>query len=236
MQPDESWLSDSNDPLCNRFTDRARKVRQLANQEAQRLNHEYIGSEHILLGLVKEGSGIAAKVLISLGATVPAVRRELERIVPKGRDAATPGKLPLTPRAKLAIQHSMDEARNLNHGHVGTEHMLLALMRDEEGVAAQVLAGLGLRLEDVRAEVMAIFGVPTAAQRETPGKSCGARKERGRDAASLFGQSEESAAATCDVPRVQRHGDISPHLCPARQKPPAGASLRAARKERVSRS
>src|SRR5258708_5840180 len=118
--------------MYERFTDRARKVMQLANQEAQRFNHEYIGTEHILLGLVKEGSGVAANVLKNLDVDLRKIRLEVEKIVQSGPDMVTMGKLPQTPRAKKVIEYSMEEARNLNHNYVGTEHILLGLLREED--------------------------------------------------------------------------------------------------------
>src|SRR6185369_15631316 len=111
--------------MYERFTDRARKVMQLANQEAQRFNHEYVGTEHILLGLVKEGSGVAARVLMRLGVDLRGVRLEVEAVVQSGPDMVTMGKLPRTPRAKRVIEYSIEEARNLDHNYVGTEHLLL---------------------------------------------------------------------------------------------------------------
>ena len=150
--------------MFERFTDRARKVMQLANQEAQRFNHEYIGTEHVLLGLVKEGSGVAANVLKNLDIDLRKIRLEVERIVQHGPggDNATLGRLPHTPRAKKVIEYSMEEARGLNHNYVGTEHILLGLLREEEGVAARVLMNLGLKLEDVRAEVLDLLGESAA--------------------------------------------------------------------------
>ena len=144
--------------MYERFTDRARKVMQLANQEAQRFNHEYIGTEHVLLGLVKEGSGVAANVLKNLDIDLRKIRLEVEKIVQSGPDMVTMGKLPQTPRAKKVIEYAMEEARNLNHNYVGTEHLLLGLLREQEGVAAQVLMNLGLKLEDVRDEVLNLLG------------------------------------------------------------------------------
>jgi ATP-dependent Clp protease ATP-binding subunit ClpC len=144
--------------MYERFTDRARKVMQLANQEAQRFNHEYIGTEHILLGLVKEGSGVAANVLKNLDIDLRKIRLEVEKIVQSGPDMVTMGKLPQTPRAKKVIEYSIEEARNLGHNYVGTEHLLLGLLREQEGVAAQVLMNLGLKLEDVREEVLNLLG------------------------------------------------------------------------------
>src|SRR6476646_1410839 len=144
--------------MFERFTDRARKVMALANQEAQRFNHEYIGTEHILLGLVKEGSGVGANVLKNLDVDLRKVRMEVEKLVKSGPDMVTMGKLPQTPRAKKVIEYAIEEARNLNHNYVGTEHLLLGLLREQEGVAAQVLMNLNLKLEEVREEVLNLLG------------------------------------------------------------------------------
>ncbi len=130
----------------------------LANQEAQRFNHEYIGTEHILLGLVKEGSGVGANVLKNLDVDLRKVRLEVEKLVKSGPDMVTMGKLPQTPRAKKVIEYAIEEARNLNHNYVGTEHLLLGLLREQDGVAAQVLMNLGLKLEEVREEVLNLLG------------------------------------------------------------------------------
>src|SRR5262249_55490539 len=154
-----------------RFTDRARKVMQLANQEARHLNHEYIGTEHILLGLVKEGSAVAANVLKNLDIDLRKIRLEVEKIVQSGPDMVTMGKLPQTPRAKKVIEYSIEEARNLNHNYVGTEHLLLGLLREREGVAAQVLMNLGLKLEDVRQEVLDLLGEGTEARKSNGKRS-----------------------------------------------------------------
>jgi ATP-dependent Clp protease ATP-binding subunit ClpC len=147
-------MSMSEGRMFERFTDRARKVLKLANQEAQRFNHEYIGTEHILLGLVREGAGVAAKVLKNLDVDLQKVRQEVERLVQSGTEMVTMGELPYTPRAKKVIEYAIEEARNLNHNYVGTEHLLLGLLREEEGMAAQVLRNLGLRLGEVREEVL----------------------------------------------------------------------------------
>ncbi|MGD0597670.1 MAG: ATP-dependent Clp protease ATP-binding subunit [Sedimentisphaerales bacterium] len=144
--------------MFERFTDRARKVMALANQEAQRFNHEYIGTEHILLGLVKEGSGVGATVLKNLDVDIKKLRLEVEKLVKSGPDMVTMGKLPHTPRAKKVIEYAIEEARSLNHNYVGTEHLLLGLLRETEGIAAQVMMNLGLRLEDVRQEVLNLLG------------------------------------------------------------------------------
>jgi ATP-dependent Clp protease ATP-binding subunit ClpC len=144
--------------MFERLTDRARKVMALANQEAQRFNHEYIGTEHILLGLVKEGSGVGANVLKNLDIDLRKVRLEVEKLVKSGPEMVTMGKLPQTPRAKKVIEYAIEEARNLNHNYVGTEHLLLGLLREHDGVAAQVLLNLGLKLEEVREEVLNLLG------------------------------------------------------------------------------
>ena len=164
--------------MYERFTDRARKVMQLANQEAQRFNHEYIGTEHILLGLVKEGSGVAANVLKNLDVDLRKIRLEVERIVQPGAGPRVLGddggfwlrlrnllrlgprwsQYPLTPRAVMAVRQAIDEAWALGHAHVGTEHLLLGLVRETEGVAGVVLANLGVRPDDVRGGVLTILG------------------------------------------------------------------------------
>ena len=161
--------------MYERFTDRARKVMQLANQEAQRFNHEYIGTEHVLLGLIKEGSGVAANVLKNLDVDLRKIRLEVEKLVQSGPDMVTMGKLPQTPRAKKVIEYSMEEARNLNHNYVGTEHILLGLLREQEGVAAQVLMNLGLKLEEVREEVLNLLGHGMEGERRRRAESGGER-------------------------------------------------------------
>jgi ATP-dependent Clp protease ATP-binding subunit ClpC len=152
--------------MFERFTDRARKVMALANQEAQRFNHEYIGTEHILLGLVKEGSGVGANVLKNLDVDLRKVRLEVEKLVKSGPDMVSYGRLPQTPRAKKVIEFAIEEARNLNHNYVGTEHLLLGLLREHDGVAAQVLMNLGLKLDEVREEVLNLLGAGVGSEEE----------------------------------------------------------------------
>ncbi|MFQ3592425.1 MAG: ATP-dependent Clp protease ATP-binding subunit [Gemmataceae bacterium] len=191
--------------MYERFTDRARKVMQLANQEAQRFNHEYIGTEHILLGLVKEGSGVAANVLKNLDVDLRKIRLEVEKIVQSGPDMVTIGKLPQTPRAKKVIEYAIEEARNLNHNYVGTEHLLLGLLREQEGVAAQVLMNLGLKLEDVREEVLNLLGHNSMATEESGSSGSGERQSRqGRSktpALDSFGR---------DLTELARQGKLDP--------------------------
>jgi ATP-dependent Clp protease ATP-binding subunit ClpA len=159
--------------MYERFTDRARKVMKLANVEARRLNHEYIGTEHILLALLEEGTGVAAHTLRNLDLDLRKIRLEIEKVVQSGPDRVAMGKRPQTPRAKKAIEYSIEEARNLNHNYVGTEHLLLGLLREQEGLAAQILINLGLKLEDVRAEVGRLLGCRTSSNPRTGRSSNG---------------------------------------------------------------
>jgi len=140
----------------DKFTERARRVLTLAQEEAQRFNHNYIGTEHLLLGLVREGDGVAAKVLSNLGVELNKVRSAVEFIIGRG-DRATSGEIGLTPRAKRVIELAVDEARRLNHSYIGTEHLLLGLVREGEGIAAGVLESLGVNLERVRGETTRIL-------------------------------------------------------------------------------
>src|SRR5262245_2410975 len=196
--------------MYERFTDRARKVMQLANQEAQRFNHEYIGTEHILLGLVKEGSGVAANVLKNLDVDLRKIRLEVEKIVQTGPggDQVVLGKLPHTPRAKKVIEYSVEEARNLNHNYVGTEHLLLGLLREQEGVAAQVLMNLGLKLEDVREEVLNLLGhnMPESSEGPSEGNGGGTRERPAK------GKSKTPALDSFgrDLTELARQGKLDP--------------------------
>jgi ATP-dependent Clp protease ATP-binding subunit ClpC len=157
----------------DRFTDRARKVIAYARQEAQRFNHDYIGTEHILLGLIKEGSGVAANVMRNLDVDIKKIRLEVEKMVQSSPDVVTKGQLPLTPRAKKVMEFSLEEARSLGHNYIGTEHILLGLLRENEGVAAHVLMNLGLKLDEVREEVLNLLGADAEAQvgREARGEN-----------------------------------------------------------------
>jgi ATP-dependent Clp protease ATP-binding subunit ClpC len=139
----------------DKFTERARKVLSLAQEEAQRFNHPYIGTEHLLLGLVREGEGVAARVLTNMGVQLPKVRSAVEFIIGRGEGAVI-GEIGLTPRAKKVIELAVDEARRLDHSYIGTEHLLLGLVREGEGIAAGVLESLGVNLEKVRQQVMQV--------------------------------------------------------------------------------
>src|SRR3989337_1324098 len=139
----------------DKFTERARKVLTMAPEEAQRFNHNYIGTERLLLGLVREGDGVAARVLGNMGVQLPKVRSAVEFIIGRGETMIT-GEIGLTPRAKKVIELAVDEARRLNHHHIGTEHLLLGLVREGEGIAAGVLESLGVNLEKVRSQVIQV--------------------------------------------------------------------------------
>jgi ATP-dependent Clp protease ATP-binding subunit ClpC len=160
--------------MFNRFTERARKVIILAKEEARRFNHDYIGTEHLLLGLIREGEGVAATVLQKLGISLENIRLEIEKLVQPGPTTQIIGDIPFTPRAKKTLELAAEEARSLGHNYIGTEHLLLGLIREGEGVASQVLLNLGLDLNTVRNEVMELlgsalpgFGAP-AAKSKTP--------------------------------------------------------------------
>lgn len=141
------------------FTDCGRNTMILANQEALALNHECIGTEHILLGMVKEGSGIGASVLRDWAVDLQKVRDGVLTFVLRGKEVVNLDRLPQTPRAKRAIEDAIKEARNFKHNYVGSEHLLLALMKDQEGVAAHVLMRLGLQLDQVREAVLNRMGI-----------------------------------------------------------------------------
>ncbi len=144
--------------MFDRFTERARKVMGFARREAQRFHHEYIGTEHILLGLIQEGQGVAANVLKSMAVDLEKIRREIEKIVKAGPSLEPSVQIPFTPRAKKVVELALEEAGNLGHNYIGTEHLLLALLREQEGIAAHVLRALGVRLDEVREEVIEFLG------------------------------------------------------------------------------
>ncbi len=141
--------------MFERFTNAARKSIALANQEAQRFNHEYIGTEHILLGVIKEGEGAGATVLKNFGIDIKKLRLEIEKLIKSGPDMVKMGKLPQTPLARKTIEYTIEEAQTLGHKWIGTGHILLGLLRETEGIHSQVLTSLGLDFENVRAKVLA---------------------------------------------------------------------------------
>lgn len=156
--------------MFGRFTDRAQKVIVLSQEEARRLGHNVVGTEHMLLGLIAEGEGVAAKALLALGINIDKVRAEVEKIIGKG-EAPTQGQIGFTPRSKRVLELAFDEARQLGHTYIGTEHILLGLIREGEGVAAQVLKNLGAELDEMRKQVIELLGGPEVQGTKAPRKS-----------------------------------------------------------------
>ncbi len=157
------------------FTDRVRKVLAMAREEAIRLQHDYVGTEHILLGLIREGEGVAAAVLMNLNVDLEQVHERIEESVKKGKATIALGELPYTSRAKKVLEYAMAEARELNHSYVGTEHLLLGLLREEKGIAANVLNSLGLTLDEARGETLKLLGSDVSpSQPPSPGGGGGA--------------------------------------------------------------
>jgi ATP-dependent Clp protease ATP-binding subunit ClpC len=152
--------------MFERFTDRARRVVVLAQEEARLLNHNYIGTEHILLGLVHEGEGVAAKAMEAMEISLEAVRQQVEEIIGRGETAPS-GHIPFTPRAKKVLELSLRESLQLGHDYIGTEHILLGLLREGEGVAAQVLVRLGADLNRVRQQVLQLLSGGQGEARES---------------------------------------------------------------------
>jgi len=195
--------------MFERFTDRARKAMALANQEARRFNHEYIGPEHILLGLIREASGVGANVLKNLDVDLRKVRLEVEKLIMIGPDMVTMGNLPQTPRAKKVIEYAIEEARNLNHNYVGTEHLLLGLLKAEQGnTAYSVLSKLEVNIDRVRNGVLTLLG---QGQME------------GRDLEQPFLSTTESWSATIPVETpadisISKPGDLAQYFTPRSQR------------------
>ncbi|MDD4899495.1 MAG: ATP-dependent Clp protease ATP-binding subunit [Candidatus Omnitrophica bacterium] len=190
--------------MFNRFTERARKVIILAKEEARRFNHDYIGTEHILLGLIREGEGVAAAVLQKMGVSLENIRLEIEKLVQPGPTTQIIGDIPFTPRAKKALELAAEEARALGHNYIGTEHLLLGLIREGEGVASQVLLNLGLDLERVRNEVMELLGSAL------PGFGQGAQGQKTKTPAlDAFGRDLTALAKENKLdPVIDRHMEI----------------------------
>ncbi|MBK8574166.1 MAG: ATP-dependent Clp protease ATP-binding subunit [Elusimicrobia bacterium] len=157
--------------MSNRFTERAQRVILIAQEEAKRLNHDYVGTEHLLLGLIALGEGVAAQVVANLGVDLRRVRAEIEKIVGTGDNVMLLGEIPFTPRAKKVLELAVEEAQNMGHNYVGTEHLLLGLIREEEGVAARVMENLGVRLDVVREEVISLLGEGQQGQSSGAGSS-----------------------------------------------------------------
>lgn len=158
--------------MSNRFTERAQRVILIAQEEAKRLNHDYVGTEHILLGLIALGEGVAAQVLANLGVDLRRVRSEVEKIVGKGTHEFLLGEVPFTPRAKKVLEYAIEEATHMGQTYVGTEHLLLGCLREDDGVAARVLVNIGLSLRVVREETINLTGAEPKAAEAKPTCSC----------------------------------------------------------------
>ncbi|MFO8052417.1 MAG: ATP-dependent Clp protease ATP-binding subunit [Candidatus Omnitrophota bacterium] len=182
--------------MFNRFTERARKVLVLAKEEARRFNHDYIGTEHILLGLIREGEGVACAVLQNIGMDLGRLRAEIEKLMSPGAAASVLGDIPFTPRAKKALELATEEARSLGHNYIGTEHILLGLLREEEGIASQVLFSLGVDIKKARNEISALLGGSSnSAHTQTR------RSSSKTPALDSFGR---------DLTKLQKEGELDP--------------------------
>ena len=201
--------------MFERFTDRARRVVVLAQEEARMLNHNYIGTEHILLGLIHEGEGVAAKALESLNISLEAVRQQVEEIIGQGQAAPT-GHIPFTPRAKKVLELSLREALQLGHNYIGTEHILLGLIREGEGVAAQVLQKLGADLNRVRQTVIQLLSGYTGGKGEQtprPARAKAARRARWSSTSSAATSPSSRARASSTRSSVARRRSSASCRC-----------------------
>ena len=188
--------------MFDRFTDRARKVMALARKEAQRFNHDFIGTEHILLGLIQEGSGVAANVLKNLDVEPNKIRGEIEKHVQTGPAMVSMGQLPFTPRAKKVLELSQEEANELCHYYIGTEHLLLGLIREQDGVAAQVLLELGVKLDEVKSEVLELLGADVGQDGDSSVPQASGKQGRSKTPAlDSFGR---------DLTEMAREGKLDP--------------------------
>ena len=179
--------------MFEKFTDKARRVVVLAQEEAKLLNHNYIGTEHILLGLIHEGEGVAAKSLEALGINLESVREQVQEIIGQGQQAPT-GHIPFTPRAKKVLELSLREALQLGHSYIGTEHLLLGLIREGEGVAAQVLTKLGADTNKVRQQVIQLLSGFQGKETVNVGGE-NHEKQKGSQILDQFGRNLTQAAA-----------------------------------------
>ena len=196
--------------MFDRFTERARKVIILAKEEAKRFNHDYIGTEHILLGLIKEGESVAAAVLQNLGLSLDTIRLEVEKLVQFGPSTIVSGDIPFTPKAKKVIELAMDEARRLGHNYIGTEHLLLGLIKEGEGVASHVLMNVGLDLNKVRAEVIKLLGSSTPGGSSGAGTGGTATPAGGSGAAKGKTKTPALDAFGRDLSQLAREGKLDP--------------------------
>ena len=200
------------------FTERVRKVLAMAREEAARLHHEYVGTEHILLGLIREGEGVAATVLQNLSVELDEIQQKIEETVKKGKAAQTTGPdLPYTSRAKKVLELAMSEARELSHSYVGTEHLLLGLLREEKGIAAQVLTDAGVNLEAARAETLRILGT------EMPQQQGGAQAPAGAQPQPAAPKGEKKSKTPAldhfcrDLTQLAAEGQLDPTIGRAKE-------------------
>src|SRR5436189_958902 len=200
------------------FTERVRKVLAMAREEAARLHHEYVGTEHILLGLIREGEGVAATVLQNLSVELDEIQQKIEETVKKGKAAqATGPDLPYTSRAKKVLELAMSEARELGHSYVGTEHLLLGLLREEKGIAAQVLTDAGVNLEAARAETLRILGT------EMPQQPGGAQASAGAQPTPAAPKGEKKSKTPAldhfcrDLTQLAAEGQLDPTIGRAKE-------------------
>src|SRR4051812_5382851 len=201
------------------FTERVRKVLAMAREEAARLHHEYVGTEHILLGLIREGEGVAATVLQNLSVELDDIQQKIEETVKKGKAGQTTGPdLPYTSRAKKVLELAMSEARELNHSYVGTEHLLLGLLREEKGIAAQVLTDAGVNLDAARAETLRILGTEMP-QGGAQGQAAG--QQPGAAPAQVKGEKKSKTPALdhfCrDLTQLAGEGQLDPTIGRAKE-------------------
>ena len=198
------------------FTDRVRKVLAMAREEAIRLQHDYVGTEHILLGLIREGEGVAAAVLMNLNVDLEQIHERIEESVKKGKATIALGELPYTSRAKKVLEYAMAEARELNHSYVGTEHLLLGLLREEKGIAAQVLNSLGLTLDEARSETLKLLG--SDVNPNPPSSSSGGPGGGGGGAGGQSSKGEKKSKTPAldhfcrDLTELARNGELDPTI------------------------
>src|SRR4029077_13606458 len=200
------------------FTERVRKVLAMAREEAARLHHEYVGTEHILLGLIREGEGVSAAVLQNLSVDLDEIQQKIEETVKKGKAAAATGPdLPYTSRAKKVLELAMGEARDLSHGYVGTEHLLLGLLREEKGIAAQVLTDAGVNLDAARAETLRLLGT----EMPQTGTSATGSTQTPQSTPTAHGENKSKTPARdpfCrDLPQLVAEGQLDPTIGRAKE-------------------
>lgn len=201
--------------MFNRFTNRARQVVSLARSEADRFNHNYVGTEHLLLGLIKLGQGVAVNVLKKMGIDFEVVRNEVSKVVTPGPETKTVGEIPLTQRAKKVIEYAVEDAQKLNHSYVGTEHILLGLLREEDGIAAKILLNLNIDIDKVREEILSELGASFSGDEMSGGSQGGASgsfSEGGTSTPSSSKKQETPAlkAFGRDLTQLAREGRLDP--------------------------